>query len=94
MIGLPIAVALGAIIGKSEYRLEVLKDCDEEAVERGKRFIAENRIQISLEEEDPDKLYIRAICRADQHEGEAIGREPSQKRDCLEQTTEVNDKKR
>ena len=72
MIGLPIAVALGAIIGKSEYRLEVLKDCDEEAVERGKRFIAENRIQISLEEEDPDKLYIRAICRADQHEGEAI----------------------
>lgn len=28
MIGLPIAVALGAIIGRSEYGLEVLKDSD------------------------------------------------------------------
>ena len=27
MVGLPIAVALGALIGKSEYQLEVLKDC-------------------------------------------------------------------
>ena len=27
MIGLPIAIALGALIGKSEYQLEVLKDC-------------------------------------------------------------------
>lgn len=37
MIGLPIAVALGALIGKSEYELEVLKDSNPEAVEAGKR---------------------------------------------------------
>lgn len=37
MIGLPIAVALGALIGKSEYQLEVLKDKNPEAVEAGKR---------------------------------------------------------
>ena len=36
MIGLPIAIALGALIGKSEYQLEVLKDCTPEAVEEGK----------------------------------------------------------
>ena len=35
MIGLPIAVALGALIGKSEYQLEVLKDSTPEAVEAG-----------------------------------------------------------
>ena len=29
MIGLPIAVALGALIGKSEYQLEVLRDCNQ-----------------------------------------------------------------
>ena len=28
MIGLPIAVALGALVGKSEYGLEVLRDVD------------------------------------------------------------------
>lgn len=27
MVGLPIAVALGALIGRSEYQLEVLRDC-------------------------------------------------------------------
>ena len=48
MVGLPIAVALGALIGKSDYQLEVLRDCTPEAVEQGKRFIAEKRICISL----------------------------------------------
>ena len=40
MIGLPIAVALGALVGKSEYSLEVLRDVTPEAVEEGKRYIA------------------------------------------------------
>lgn len=48
MIGLPIAIALGALIGKSEYQLEVLKDSNPAAVEEGKRFIGEKRIDISL----------------------------------------------
>lgn len=39
MIGLPIAVALGALIGRSEYGLEVLRDVDPAAVERGKEYI-------------------------------------------------------
>ena len=71
-IGLPIAVALGALIGHAEYQLEVLKDCDKNAVERGRQFIDEGRIHIALEEKDPDKLFIRALCAADGHEAEAI----------------------
>ena len=35
MIGLPIAIALGALIGRSEYQLEVLKDLTPEALEEG-----------------------------------------------------------
>ena len=46
MTGLPIAVALGALIGRSELGLEVLRDCNRDAVERGKRFIAGGRIRI------------------------------------------------
>ena len=71
MIGLPIAVALGALIGRSEVGLEVLRDCDKKAVERGKAYIEENRIFISLEQEDKDKLFINALCTADGHEAEA-----------------------
>ena len=63
MIGLPIAVALGALIGKSEYQLEVLKDCTPEAVEKGKAYIAENRISINLKE-TKEKLFIEVHCSA------------------------------
>lgn len=71
MIGLPIAISLGALIGRSEYQLEVLRDCDDAAVERGKKYIGENRIDIKLEENDPDKLYVDVVCKADGKEGEA-----------------------
>ena len=71
MVGLPIAVALGALIGRPELELEVLRDCNKQAVEAGKEFIAEDRIHIALEEDDPDKLFINAIVSADGHEAEA-----------------------
>mgnify|MGYP000078509824 CR=1 FL=1 len=64
MIGLPIAVALGALIGKSEYQLEVLKDSNPDAVNEGKRFIGEKRINISLKEDITEKLYIEVCCEA------------------------------
>lgn len=71
MIGLPIAIALGALIGKPERELEVLCDCNKQAVERGKQYIAEDRIKVSLEKNDPDKLYINALVTAGDHEAEA-----------------------
>ena len=64
MIGLPIAIALGALIGKSSYELEVLRDLTPEAVEEGKRFIAENRIHIQLKPQCPDNLYIEVCCES------------------------------
>lgn len=64
MIGLPIAIALGALIGKSEYQLEVLKDSTPDVVEEGKRFIEEKRTHISLKENIEEKLYIEVCCEA------------------------------
>ena len=58
MIGLPIAMALGALVGKSEYGLEVLKDVTPEAVETGTRYISEGRISISHDETAPSKLHV------------------------------------
>lgn len=72
MIGLPIAVALGALIGKSEYGLEVLKDSTAQAVEAGKRFIEEKRIHIALKENIEEKLYIQVCCQAGDEEATAI----------------------
>lgn len=72
MVGLPIAVALGALIGRSVYQLEVLKDCTPEAVAQGKQFIAEKRICISLKEEIAEKLYIEVQCEADGNTAKAV----------------------
>ena len=64
MVGLPIAIALGAIIGKSEYQLEVLKDLTPEALEQGKQFINEQRIDIQLKQGISEKLYVEVIAEA------------------------------
>ena len=72
MIGLPIAIALGTLIGKSAYQLEVLKDSTPEAVEEGKRLIGENIIHIALKEGIEEKLYIEVTCQADGHTATAI----------------------
>ena len=72
MIGLPIAIALGALIGKSEYQLEVLKDLTPEALEEGKQFIAENRITIGLKEHICEKLYAEITCTAGNKKSTAI----------------------
>lgn len=72
MIGLPIAVALGALIGRSEYGLEVLKDVNPDAVARGKKMICENRIRICHADNVPSNLYIRAIVNAEGLSAESI----------------------
>lgn len=63
MVGLPIAIALGALVGKSEYGLEVLKDSNTAYVEEGKKYIAEKRIDIALKDTE-EKLYIEVHCTA------------------------------
>ena len=72
MVGLPIAIALGALIGKSEYQLEVLKDLTPEALEEGKRYIAEKRVAIHLKEGIEERLYAEVTCSAAGHEATAI----------------------
>ena len=72
MIGLPIAVALGALIGRSEYRLEVLRDVTPEAVERGREMIGRRCISIGLKEGGCEKLYIEAEVEAAGHRAVAV----------------------
>lgn len=72
MIGLPIAIALGALIGKSSYQLEVLKDLTPETLEKGKDYINGKHINIHLKDNIEEKLYVEIVCNADGHESKAI----------------------
>ncbi|EJW99142.1 inner membrane protein, partial [gut metagenome] len=73
MVGLPIAIALGALVGRSEYGLEVLRDSNPEAVARGKEYIAADRIHVALKADAPHKLYVEITCYGeDGHQATAI----------------------
>lgn len=58
MTGLPIAMALGAVAGRSEYELEVLREVNDDSVRLADRFIASGGVSIELKADAPDKLYI------------------------------------
>lgn len=73
MIGLPIAIALGALVGKSKYELEVIKDLTPEALEEGKTYIKNGkRIEIKLKNGIAEKLYIEVTSELDGHKATAI----------------------
>ena len=72
MTGLPIAIALGALIGKSAYQLEVLRDLTPDALEAGKQFIEEDRIDIRLKKGISEKLYIEMIVTAGEKQATAV----------------------
>ncbi len=59
MVGLHIASALGAVCGKSCYGLEVLHDLTDEAVERAKKMVEDERVSVGLAATDL-KLYVKA----------------------------------
>lgn len=72
MTGLPIAIALGAICGKPELGLEVLRDVDSDAVGRGRAMVDASRISIALKDGIAEKLYIEICCEADGRKATAI----------------------
>lgn len=72
MVGLPIAVAMGALVGKSAYGLEVLKDITPKSVEYGKQMIDNQQISIELKPDITDVLYIEAVCFSEKNCAAAI----------------------
>ena len=58
MTGLPIAIALGATVGKSEYMLEVLRDATPEAVAYAKEYMLRVPATIKVDYDAPSLLYI------------------------------------
>lgn len=63
MTGLPIAIALGATVGKSEYMLEVLRDATPEAVAYAQEYMLRVPAQIHINYDAPSILYIHAEVR-------------------------------
>ena len=61
MSGLPIAIALGAICGRPELGLEVLRDVDSDAVALGKAMVDRSAIVKSHKDDITEKIHNVAI---------------------------------
>lgn len=73
MIGLPIAIALGAVIAAPEKELKVLDAFSSEEFGQARQILDENIISINLKDGDVDKLYIEAtLTSADGHVANAV----------------------
>lgn len=71
MVGLHIAAALGAMCGKSCYKLEVLREICAQTVDVAKQMVEQGRVEVKLAQTDK-KLYVKAICRAGNHTSVAV----------------------
>ncbi len=66
MIGIPIAVALGAILQNPEQSLELLNEFNDKELEKAKILSETDKISIKLKSGDIDKLYSEVICYDDE----------------------------
>ncbi len=63
MSGLPIAAAVGAVCGRTEYGLEVLKDVSVgNNLLKAQELVEKGAVRVYLKEDAPDKLYAEAVC--------------------------------
>lgn len=62
LVGIEIAAALGAVAGRFDYMLEVLRDITSDDIEKAQKMLDEKRIKVSLKKTE-ERLYIEAICK-------------------------------
>ncbi len=67
MTGLPIAIALGATIGRADKGLEVLCETSPQAVEEAKCFLQNIPLAIEVNQTTPHKLYIHVEVESAAH---------------------------
>lgn len=63
MVGLPIAAAVGALVGDEKAGLEVLKDLNQDAVLQGKELLDSNKVTVSIKDV-PNVLYAESTIYA------------------------------
>lgn len=69
--GLPIAAALGAIVGDADAELEVLKKVDDVSIQAAKEGLKNDMVSIGVKE-DVDKLYIEVNCMGPTHNSTVV----------------------
>lgn len=65
--GLYIAAAVGALGGDASAGLQVLKQLTPDVVEMGKKYVADGKVTVSVEDDTPHVLYAEAVVYGENH---------------------------
>ena len=71
MVGLHIAAALGDTCGKSEFKLEVLKELNDFSISEAKQMLTDKKVSVNLSPTSK-KLYVSATCSSQNNTATAI----------------------
>lgn len=71
MVGLRVASAAALVCGRSEFGLEVLRDIEKCAASDIKAALENERVTVTLADVE-EKLYIKAICKSENHQASTI----------------------
>lgn len=72
MVGIPAAIALGTLSGKSELGLELLKDITPEDCEKAKKFVADKRWTVMQARNTFEIVYAEVKAIAGEHQAKVI----------------------
>ena len=70
-IGIDIAAALGAVIKKSNKKLEMLSDFSEEELEKANKLVLSKKIKVS-QKDTKEKLYIEVISKGENNSSRVV----------------------
>ncbi|MEG1002153.1 L-cysteine desulfidase family protein [Clostridium sp.] len=70
-IGIDIAAALGAVIKKSNKKLEMLSDFSEEELEKANKLVLSKKIKVS-QKDTKEKLYIEVISKGESNSSRVV----------------------
>lgn len=70
--GLDIAALLGAVIRRSDKKLEILNGMTEEQLKEAEALLERKILHVSLKEDAPERLYIEAVVQGGGHQGRCV----------------------
>lgn len=62
--GLPLAAALGSILGKTAEKLDILKGCTPHDIAQAELMVREGKIAICPKKNNRENIYIEAVCES------------------------------
>lgn len=70
--GLPLAAALGSILGKTTEKLDILKGSTLHDIAQAELMVREGKVEVCLKKNNRENIYIEAVCESNTDKATAV----------------------